>query len=113
MDAKGGPRRRIVRYACQAAGFEPRTSLFSEDYRAVQAFVGAGLGIAVVPGLAALNPIPGIEVKRLGPGSPVRRISVATADDALPPPTVPAMTAILRELSRPLRTPRPPARPRA
>jgi DNA-binding transcriptional LysR family regulator len=103
---------RIVRHACQAAGFEPRTSLFSDDYRAVQAFVAAGLGIAVVPGLAALNPIPGIEVKRLAPGSPVRRISVATADDALPPPAVPAMTAILRELTRPLRTPRPPARPR-
>jgi DNA-binding transcriptional LysR family regulator len=89
----------IVRHACQAAGFEPRTSLFSDDYRAVQAFVAAGLGIAVIPGLAVVNAVTGVEVKRLGTGSPVRRISVAHTDEDFQPSAVQAMTAILRDVT--------------
>ncbi|MEV6495315.1 LysR family transcriptional regulator, partial [Actinoplanes sp. NPDC051633] len=66
----------IVRHSCRAAGFEPRTSLASDDYRAVQAFVAAGLGVAVIPGLAVATTVPGVEVRRLRGPAPVRRISV-------------------------------------
>jgi DNA-binding transcriptional LysR family regulator len=93
----------IVRYACRAAGFEPRTSLASDDYRAVQAFVAAGLGIAVIPGLAVVNATPGVEVRRLRAGAPVRRISVAHAEDKFQPPAARAMTAILQDVTRRLR----------
>jgi DNA-binding transcriptional LysR family regulator len=94
---------RIVRHACRAAGFDPRTQLSSDDYRAVQAFVAAGLGVALVPGLAALNPAPGVEARRLRAGAPVRRISVAHPDDDVQPPGVRAMVAILRDVTRPLK----------
>jgi DNA-binding transcriptional LysR family regulator len=90
----------IVRHACRSAGFEPRTSLASDDYRAVQAFVAAGLGVAVIPGLAVVNATPGIEVRKLRIGAPVRRISVAHPADEFQPPTVRAMTAILHDVTR-------------
>jgi DNA-binding transcriptional LysR family regulator len=104
----------IVRHACQAAGFEPKTSSFSDDYRAVQAFVAAGLGVAVIPGLAAVNPQPGVELRRLAAGAPVRRISVARRADAFWPVAARAMTSFLTDVTRPFRRlSSPPARPRA
>ncbi|MFC7277343.1 LysR family transcriptional regulator [Paractinoplanes rhizophilus] len=90
----------IVRHSCRAAGFEPRTSLASDDYRAVQAFVAAGLGVAVIPGLAVAATVPGVEVRQLRGTAPVRRISVAHRADRFPSSAVRAMTEILREAAR-------------
>ncbi|HEY2044014.1 MAG TPA: LysR substrate-binding domain-containing protein [Jatrophihabitans sp.] len=42
-----------------AAGFAPRVSFRSNDYGVVRGLVAAGLGVAVVPGLA-LSPTPGV-----------------------------------------------------
>jgi DNA-binding transcriptional LysR family regulator len=95
---------RIVRHSCRAAGFEPRTSLSSDDYRAVQAFVAAGLGVAVIPGLAVVNAAPGVEVRKLRIGAPVRRINVAHTAEGFQPPVVGAMTAILRDVTRGFRS---------
>jgi DNA-binding transcriptional LysR family regulator len=92
----------IVRHACRAAGFEPRTALASDDYRAVQAFVAAGLGVAVIPTLAVAATVPGVEVRRLRGAAPVRRISVAHQADRFPSPAVRAMTEILRDVTRAL-----------
>ena len=65
---------RIVRDSCRAAGFEPDVEFSSDDYRGVQAFVAAGLGVAVVPGLAvAAGQVPGTRVRRLRAGGPSRR----------------------------------------
>ncbi|MDG4830077.1 LysR family transcriptional regulator [Solwaraspora sp. WMMD1047] len=89
----------IVRHACRGAGFEPRTSLASDDYRAVQAFVAAGLGVAVVPGLAARHAPPGVAVFGLGAGAPVRRICVAHVEDGFQPQAARAMTGILQNLT--------------
>ena len=91
---------RIVRHACRAAGFEPRTSLGSDDYRAVQAFVAAGLGVAVIPGLAVVDATPGVRVRKLRTGAPVRRISVAYPADDFQPPAVRTMTTILQDVTR-------------
>ena len=90
----------IVRQACRAAGFEPRAVLGSDDYRAVQAFVAAGLGVAVLPGLAVAAPMAGVEVRALRGGSPVRRVAVAYPDDGFQPAAVRAMTAILQDVTR-------------
>ena len=90
----------IVRHSCRAAGFEPRASLASDDYRAVQAFVAAGLGVAVIPGLAVVNAAPGVTVRKLRIGAPVRRISVVHPAEEFQPPAVRAMTAILRAVTR-------------
>jgi DNA-binding transcriptional LysR family regulator len=102
----------IVRHSCRAAGFDPRVSLTSDDYRAVLAFVAAGLGVAVVPGLAVARATPGVDVRRVRAGAPVRRISVAHPEGPFTPPAVQSMIGILEAVTRRLRNP-PPARPRA
>ena len=103
---------RILLHACRTAGFEPRTLLTTDDYRAVHAFVAAGLGIGVVPGLAAANAPSGVAVRDLDAGGPVRRIAVAHPPGEPVAPPVGTMTGILREVTRPLRRGRA-ARPRA
>jgi DNA-binding transcriptional LysR family regulator len=54
-----------------AAGFTPRVSFRSNDYSVVRGLVAAGLGVAVVPGLA-LSESPGLVVKKLA-GRAMRR----------------------------------------
>ena len=95
---------RIVQHACRTAGFEPRTILATDDYRAVQAFVAAGLGVAVVPGLAAAHPLPGIVVREVQT-APTRRISAARLPGEPVLPQVRAMTQILLDTTARLRTP--------
>ena len=43
--------RHVVR-SCLTAGFEPRVSFESDDYDTVQGLVAAGVGVALIPGLA-------------------------------------------------------------
>ncbi|SEN04818.1 LysR family transcriptional regulator [Nonomuraea pusilla] len=51
--------------ACQAAGFEPRVRHHVDDFDTVLAFAAAGLGVALVPRLAATAPPPGVTLTRL------------------------------------------------
>jgi hypothetical protein len=46
------------------------------------------------------NPTPGVEVRQVRSGAPVRRIGVAHLDDNAPPPSVRAMIAIRRDVTR-------------
>lgn len=66
----------------------------------MQAFVAAGLGVAVIPGLAVARPIPGVEVRRLRTGAPVRHIGVVHASDGFEPAAVTAMVATLETVTR-------------
>jgi DNA-binding transcriptional LysR family regulator len=102
---------RILLHACRAAGFEPRTLLTTDDHRAVHAFVAAGLGVGVVPGLAAAHAPAGVTVRNLA-GGPARRIAVAHPPGEPVAPPVGTMTGILREVTGPMRRGRA-ARPRA
>jgi DNA-binding transcriptional LysR family regulator len=67
----------IVRRACRTAGFDPRVALASDDHVAVQAFVAAELGIAVVPGLVTARRVPGVQVRELRGECPTREILAA------------------------------------
>ena len=96
---------RIVRQACRAAGFDPRVALTSDDYRAVQAFAAAGLGVAVIPGLAVAQTVPGVEVRKLQTSAPTRRICAVHPDDSFQPPAVRTMITILETITRRLRNP--------
>jgi DNA-binding transcriptional LysR family regulator len=87
---------RIAGHACRQAGFAPQPGFASDDYTTVQALVAAGLGVSVVPGLAAAHPLPGLEVRRLASHAPVRRISVARPRDGYHGPAVRAMIDCLR-----------------
>ena len=91
---------RIVRHACQQAGFGPRADFASDDYIAVQALVAAGLGVSVLPGLAVRNPLPGVAVRPLSSAAPVRRISAAWPIDGYRGPTLTAMVDSLRLTAR-------------
>ncbi len=76
---------RIVQASCHAAGFEPEVGFSSDDYRGVQAFAAAGLGVAVVPGLAvAAGQVPGTRVRRLRTGGPSRQVLAVRPRDAFP-----------------------------
>jgi DNA-binding transcriptional LysR family regulator len=89
---------RILRHTCRQAGFEPKVAMTSDDYIGLQAFVAAGLGVAVVPGLAATPAVPRIEVREVSSPTPVRRIWVARSADAYPSPAVQTMIDALTSM---------------
>ncbi len=86
----------VLHRLCRAAGFSPDIAVTTDDYIAVQALVAAGLGIAILPGLA-LRAVhhPGITVTEL-PG--IRRQILAVTYGG--PADRPAASAMLAELSR-------------
>jgi DNA-binding transcriptional LysR family regulator len=86
---------RIVVHACRHAGFTPGVRFASDDYVAVQAMVAAGLGVAVIPGLAVAHPLPGLVVRPLRSGAPVRAISAARPRDGYRGPAVTSMLECL------------------
>ena len=93
---------RIATDACRRAGFTPRADFASDDHIAVQALVAAGLGVSVIPGLAVVHPLPGLEVRRLGSGAPLRHISAARPRNGYHGPAVTAMIDSLRRASNDL-----------
>ncbi len=56
----------VILAGCQAAGFSPRVLHRSAEWAAVSALVGAGLGVALVPRLAAVQAVPGAVVVPIG-----------------------------------------------
>jgi len=91
---------RIASHACGLAGFAPDVGFASDDYIAVQALVAAGLGVSLIPGLAIAHPLPGLEVRALASGAPVRRISAARPHDGYHGVPVTAMLDSLRAAAR-------------
>ncbi|MFN8193206.1 MAG: LysR family transcriptional regulator [Nocardioidaceae bacterium] len=114
----GGPRSSWfvpVRDACRAQGFEPRVHLVSDDYLAVQAFVAAGLGVAVVPGLAGARHISGVRVREVRGQAPARHVGVAHPSGPVVPVATAAFLRVVRGVTetrrREVRTSRGEARP--
>jgi DNA-binding transcriptional LysR family regulator len=87
---------RVVAHACRLAGFAPNVGFASDDYVAIQALSAAGLGVSVLPGLAVVHPLPGVEVRTLRSGAPIRHISAARPPDGYHGPAVTAMVDSLR-----------------
>ncbi|GAB7103854.1 LysR family transcriptional regulator [Streptomyces phaeofaciens JCM 4814] len=82
---------------CERAGFTPRIDFATDDYPAVVGLVGAGLGVAVLPGLAIESVRPrGARAVTLEPA--VRREIVALTLPDLA--QVPAVAATLEQLER-------------
>jgi molybdate transport repressor ModE-like protein len=80
--------------ACERAGFAPRIAFSCDDTVITQALVAAGMGVAIVNGLALqAHRAQGVFATRL-PGD-VRRIYAATYGD---PPDPPATSALLEIL---------------
>lgn len=98
---------RIVLASCAAAGFTPRFTVQAQDQHTAAAFVAAGVGISVMPRLAAAR-LP-VEVKRValtGP-EPVREIAAYVRETGAPNRAADRALELLTEL---IRRPRPTTR---
>ena len=81
--------------ACERAGFSPRIAYSCDDTVVTQSLVGAGMGVAILNGLALhAHRAPGIHTTQLT-DSP-RRIYAATYGD---PPDPPATTVLIETLA--------------
>jgi DNA-binding transcriptional LysR family regulator len=75
----------IVLRACAQAGFEPRVAYTSDDYFAIQGLVAAGMGVALVPGLALASQREDVAVRPLRGRPPYRRIGAVFSGEAAGP----------------------------
>jgi DNA-binding transcriptional LysR family regulator len=81
--------------ACERAGFSPRIAYSCDDTVVAQSLVAAGMGVAIVNGLALhAHRVPGIHTTQLTDS--VRHIYAATYGD---PPDPPATTALIEILA--------------
>lgn len=91
---------RAVERRCRQEGFDPRVGMVSDEYVAVQAFVQAGMGVAVVPGLASIRRVPGIETRAIDGSRPTRDVVVARPEGTFVPRGVLAMVDALVAVTR-------------
>lgn len=75
---------KILAASCEAAGFQPRFAVQAQDHYTAIAFVRAGVGITVIPGLAAHLPTsdPQVRVVPIAPPQPIRHIAAVVRDPA-------------------------------
>lgn len=93
------PCARHVVTSCLMAGFEPRVTFESDDYETVQGLVAAGVGVALIPGLALTHVHSGVVVRTLAPSSPTRSVLAATLPGAAASPAARTMLLILGEVT--------------
>src|SRR4051794_12927098 len=81
--------------ACERAGFSPRIAYSCDDTVVTQSLVGAGMGVAILNGLALrAHQVPGVHATPLTDRA--RKIYAATYGD---PPDPPATTALIEILA--------------
>ena len=101
------PDRLVFIAACHKAGFEPQVQLQTDDYNAIQGFVAAGVGPALIPNLALVNLRDDVVVRSVTGEPPCRRIfAVTTATGRQAGPTA-ALVDVLVDVAADVRTARP------
>ena len=98
-DSSSCPDAAVFLRACHAAGFEPRVALENDDYAAIQGFIAAGVGVALIPQLALQSVRDDVAIRPLAGNKPARRVVAATLADGYRSPAAEAMLEILREVS--------------
>ncbi|WP_372500266.1 LysR family transcriptional regulator [Streptomyces panaciradicis] len=95
----GGPRPEgTLLDAALREGFSPRVAHVVAEWTAKQGYVAAGLGVALVPALAAGSVRPDVTLLRvLDEGGPARAVYAATLRGRTPAPAVEAFVGVLRE----------------
>jgi DNA-binding transcriptional LysR family regulator len=95
----GGPRPEgTLLDAALREGFRPRVAHVVAEWTAKQGYVAAGLGVALVPALAAASVRPDVALLPVrDEGAPARAVYAATARDRRPPPAVETFVTALRE----------------
>ena len=67
---------RVLVAACAAVGLRPRFTVQAQDHHTAIGFVAAGIGVSVMPGLAARGLPPSVVRVDLAPPAPVRHLAV-------------------------------------
>lgn len=95
----------VLPVACRAAGFEPRIVFRSDDHMAVQGFVAAGLGLALVPQLALPTARADIAVRQLEVEGDLltRHVGVVMPARRQGAPATTAMIEVLKDVCHGLR----------
>jgi DNA-binding transcriptional LysR family regulator len=96
---------RYVVRSCHGAGFEPKVSFESDDYQTVQGLVAAGVGVALIPGLALSPAREDLVIRALAPHPPVRQVLAATPGGSRLAPAAPAMLEALQAAAAAYRQP--------
>ena len=87
----------VAQSGCLSAGFTPRPAHRTGDWASTVALVGAGVGVALIPRLAIIEPPPAVALRPLrGPG-PCRHLFAACRRGA---EEAPAVRALLDALER-------------
>ena len=79
---------RLVLDACEAAGFRPRFSVQAQDHHTAIAFVAAGVGITVLPGLASIVHPRSVVALPIAPPTPIRHITALSRERTAHPTAV-------------------------
>ncbi|MFB9391277.1 LysR family transcriptional regulator [Streptomyces coeruleoprunus] len=90
-----GPWSEITTTACEAAGFVPEQAHSAAGWTAILAMVGAGMGIALVPRMAAAERAPGVVTRVLKADRPRRHVVAAVRRGAESAPAVARLLAAL------------------
>ncbi|MCZ4099363.1 LysR family transcriptional regulator [Streptomyces sp. So13.3] len=98
----GNPCHEVVMLACEFAGFQPRVTHSSDDFRAVAALAGAGAGVALVPRSALRGvDLPEVVVLPVAGDPPTRRVFAAVRRGAEQHPLVrPVLDALAMAADR-------------
>ena len=97
----------MLRRACERAGFTPHIAFESDDYAAIQGFVAAGVGVALIAELALTTVRDDIVIRSLGRETPLRRIHAAVLASGYRSPATTAMLEILQDVAASYRPRRP------
>ncbi|HEY7225408.1 MAG TPA: LysR family transcriptional regulator [Micromonosporaceae bacterium] len=97
--ARGWCRNNLVE-ACHAAGFSPPFRVEAHDYPTAIAFVDAGIGITVLPGLAARNLPDGVVSVRVTGPTPQRSIYALVQNGVESTPPARSVLATLHDCAR-------------
>ncbi|GGL38426.1 LysR family transcriptional regulator [Phycicoccus endophyticus] len=96
---------RILVAACAAVGLRPRFSVQAQDHHTAIGFVAAGVGVSVMPGLAARALPAGVARVEIAPPAPVRHLSAVVRPLGGSAAPVERAVQLLEELiARPERT---------
>lgn len=91
------PVARVLDRICRDAGFEPDIAFAASDYPELSAMVAAGIGVAIAPRLAVLEPRSGVRVLAIKGNPAPRRIVIGWAKDQRPNAAMLAGVAMLRQ----------------
>ncbi len=89
----------VLETICQNAGFKPNIAMLTNDYQELQGMVSAGIGLALAPKLAVMNPNPSVKVIKIKNNPAPRRIFLARHAHGMISPSTHEVVKIFGEIA--------------